>query len=147
MIGNLHGGELLLLGLLAILLLGPDRLPEYAAKLGQLVRSLRDLAEGAKGQLRQEMGPAFDDIDWQQLDPRQYDPRRIVREALTTPGPDQHAGSASPATDRGVTATGDGPARRSRRQGAPPRRTLGARAPRAGGYDPSLPTPFDTDAT
>jgi sec-independent protein translocase protein TatB len=33
--------------------------------------------------MREEMGPDFDDVDWKKLDPRQYDPRRIIREALT----------------------------------------------------------------
>jgi sec-independent protein translocase protein TatB len=28
------------------------------------------------------LGPDFDDMDWKKLDPRQYDPRRIIREAL-----------------------------------------------------------------
>lgn len=79
---NIQGGEVVLLVLLALLVLGPSRLPHYAARLAQAVRQLRDLAEGAKSQMRTEMGPAFEDIDWRQLDPRQYDPRRIVREAL-----------------------------------------------------------------
>ncbi len=33
------------------------------------------------------MGPEFDDLDWKKLDPRQYDPRRIIREALTDDEP------------------------------------------------------------
>jgi sec-independent protein translocase protein TatB len=33
------------------------------------------------------MGPDFDDVDWKKLDPRQYDPRRIIREALTDVDP------------------------------------------------------------
>jgi len=74
--------KLLLIGLIAVLLIGPDRLPMYAAQLGRLVRSLRDMASGAKDRMREEMGPDYDDIDWKKLDPRQYDPRRIVREAL-----------------------------------------------------------------
>lgn len=74
--------KLLLIGLIAILLIGPDRLPMYAAQFGRLVRSLRDMASGAKTRMREEMGPDYDDIDWKKLDPRQYDPRRIVREAL-----------------------------------------------------------------
>jgi sec-independent protein translocase protein TatB len=45
------------------------------------------MAEGARGQLREQMGPEFDDINWRQYDPRQYDPRRIVREALLDPDP------------------------------------------------------------
>lgn len=129
MIGTLHGGEIVLLILAALILLGPSRLPEYAAKLGQGVRYLRDLAEGAKGQIEEELGPTFQDIDWRQLDPRQYDPRRIVRDALTTPPrPAREASSAS------GTAPQDG---------SDARPTLRASAL----HDPSLPTPFDVDAT
>ena len=79
--------KLLLIGVVAVFLLGPERLPYYAAKLGQLVRSLRDLANGAKDRMREEMGPEFDEVDWKKLDPRQYDPRRIIREALTDVDP------------------------------------------------------------
>lgn len=143
---NLNGGELLVLGLLAILLLGPDRLPEYAAKLAQLVRSLRDMAEGAKGQLRREMGPAFDEIDWQQLDPRQYDPRRIVREALSTPAPGPEGRTSSRARTGTSGGTGDTAARRARRASSAPRKADRPRR-RSGMHDPTLPTPFDTDAT
>ncbi|MBX9718018.1 MAG: twin-arginine translocase TatA/TatE family subunit [Microbacteriaceae bacterium] len=74
--------KLLLIGLIAVILIGPDRLPGYAAQFGRLVRSLRDMANGAKTRMREEMGPDYDDIDWKKLDPRQYDPRRIIREAL-----------------------------------------------------------------
>ncbi|EPR75727.1 Twin-arginine translocation protein TatB [Leifsonia rubra CMS 76R] len=75
--------KLLIIGILAVFLLGPDRLPYYASQLARLVRSLRDMANGAKNRMREEMGPDFDEIDWKQLDPRQYDPRRIIRDALT----------------------------------------------------------------
>ncbi len=75
--------KLLLIGLIAVILIGPDRLPGYAAQFGRLVRSLRDMASGAKNRMREEMGPDYDDVDWKKLDPRQYDPRRIIREALT----------------------------------------------------------------
>ncbi len=74
--------KLLLIALLAAFLIGPERLPALAEKLGALVRGLRDLAGGAKERMREEMGPEFDEVDWQKLDPRQYDPRRIVMEAL-----------------------------------------------------------------
>ncbi|ANS80402.1 Twin-arginine translocation protein TatB [Serinicoccus hydrothermalis] len=125
MIGNLAGGEILLLVLAALIVLGPTRLPGYAAKLGQGVRYLRDLAEGAKGQLRDELGPGFDDIDWRQLDPRQYDPRRIVREALSEP-----------------------PTRSGAREDEPDEKPVSARmTPALPVHDPTLPTPFDVDAT
>ena len=74
--------KLLIIGVIAVFLLGPDRLPYYASQLARLVRTLRDLASGAKDRMREEMGPEFDEVDWKKLDPRQYDPRRIIREAL-----------------------------------------------------------------
>ncbi len=79
---GINGLELIVLALLGVIILGPERLPEYAAQLGQLVRSLRRMATGAREQLREEMGPEIDDVDWRKLDPRQYDPRRIIKEAL-----------------------------------------------------------------
>ena len=79
---DINGGELLVLGAVAVVVLGPERLPTYAAQLGRLVRDARTFARGAREQVRTEMGPEFDDIDWQSLDPRRYDPRRIVRDAL-----------------------------------------------------------------
>lgn len=127
---TINSGEILLLILLAVVILGPSRLPHYAAKLAQAVRQLRDLAEGAKSQIKNEMGPAFEDVDWRQLDPRQYDPRRIVREALATPPP---ASSVSATTAPGEV-----------RQASTGARPPGAAAPV---HNPTLPTPFDLDAT
>ncbi|MFM9877701.1 MAG: sec-independent translocase [Rhodoglobus sp.] len=74
--------KLLVLAIIAVFLLGPERLPHYASQLARLVRNLRTMADGAKERMREEMGPDFDEIDWKKLDPRQYDPRRIIREAL-----------------------------------------------------------------
>lgn len=74
--------KLLLIGIIAVFLLGPERLPYYASQLARLVKSVRNMANGAKERMREEMGPDFDDVDWKKLDPRQYDPRRIIREAL-----------------------------------------------------------------
>lgn len=74
--------KLLLIGMLAVLILGPDRLPQAATALAQAVRWAKNFADGAKTRVRDEMGPEFDEVDWKKLDPRQYDPRRIIREAL-----------------------------------------------------------------
>jgi len=76
--------KLLIIGVVAVFLLGPERLPKYAAQLGRLVRSLRTMANSAKDRMRDEMGPEFDEIEWKKLDPRQYDPRKIIRDALAT---------------------------------------------------------------
>jgi sec-independent protein translocase protein TatB len=96
--------------MLVVAILGPNQLPEYAAKLGRFVRQARAIAEGAKGKLSQQMGPDFDDLDWhkydprhydpRQYDPRQYDPRRIVREAMLDPDPGEHVSSAAASAAR-----------------------------------------------
>ena len=79
---DINGGELLVLAAVGVVVLGPERLPQYAAQLGRFVRQARGFARTARAQIREELGEDFDDIDWQSLDPRKYDPRRIVREAL-----------------------------------------------------------------
>jgi sec-independent protein translocase protein TatB len=78
--------KLVVIGLIAAFLIGPERLPVYATKLARLVRVVRGMADDAKGRLQDELGPDFD-ADWQRLDPRRYDPRRIVRDALTEDEP------------------------------------------------------------
>lgn len=79
---DINGPEFLVLGAVALFVLGPDKLPGYAAQAARIMRQLRTLADGAKDQVREQLGPEFDDVDWKSLDPRQYDPRRIVRDAL-----------------------------------------------------------------
>ena len=74
--------KLLIILVIALFLIGPDRLPGYAAQLARLVKTLRGFADGARDRMREEMGPEFDEVDWKKLDPRQYDPRRIIRDAL-----------------------------------------------------------------
>ena len=95
---DINGGELLVLGAVAVVVLGPERLPTYAAQLGHWVREARTFARGAREQVRKEMGEDFDDIDWQALDPRRYDPRRIVRDALLDE--DDEAGMGDRVSDR-----------------------------------------------
>ncbi|MET0726076.1 MAG: twin-arginine translocase TatA/TatE family subunit [Leifsonia sp.] len=98
--------KLLIIGVIAVFLLGPERLPHYAAQLGRLVRQLRDMANGAKDRMRDEMGPDFDDVDWKKLDPRQYDPRRIIREALLDDEPVKPTVSRSSMAAAGAAAAG-----------------------------------------
>ncbi|MDQ1294207.1 MAG: sec-independent protein translocase protein TatB [Actinomycetota bacterium] len=79
---GISGSEAVVLLVIAVLVVGPERLPHYAAELARMIKELRRLAAGASAQVRQELGPEFDEVEWRKLDPRQYDPRRIVREAL-----------------------------------------------------------------
>ena len=79
---GINGGEAIILVLLALFLIGPERLPEYADKLRELVKAGKRYATGAGEDLKQTLGPELADVDWRKLDPRQYDPRTIVRQAL-----------------------------------------------------------------
>jgi len=79
---GLSAEKLLLLALLAVLILGPERLPYYAKQLGEWARKGKRMVDNAQVQMKSELGEGFEDMDWKKLDPRQYDPRRIVREAL-----------------------------------------------------------------
>lgn len=95
--------KVLVILIIAMVLLGPQRIPEYTKKFGDFVRTVRRMANDAKGRLREEMGDEFDEVDWKKLDPRQYDPRRIIRDAMLE---DDEAPSAQPAMREAETAGG-----------------------------------------
>ncbi|KJL47139.1 Sec-independent protein translocase protein TatB [Microbacterium hydrocarbonoxydans] len=69
--------KLFVVAVLAAIVIGPQRLPDCAAWLGALVRRMTLLAVDARQRVTEET----DAVDWHALDPRQYDPRRIIREA------------------------------------------------------------------
>ncbi|GAA2748897.1 Sec-independent protein translocase TatB [Amnibacterium kyonggiense] len=77
--------KLIFIAVLALFLVGPEKLPDYAARLGRFVRAARGMLDDAKDRVREELGPDFDEEEWRKLDPRQYDPRRIIRDALLEP--------------------------------------------------------------
>ncbi|MDN4641609.1 twin-arginine translocase TatA/TatE family subunit [Agreia sp. PsM10] len=74
--------KLIIIGVIAALIIGPEKLPGYAEMLAHWVRRIRDATNGAKARLKEELGEDFDDVDWKKLNPRQYDPRQIIRSAL-----------------------------------------------------------------
>lgn len=79
---GINGLEAIILIVVALLVVGPERLPQYAETLRGVVKRARRYASGAKDDLRDTLGPEISDVDWRRLDPRQYDPRTIVRDAL-----------------------------------------------------------------
>ncbi|QIK64678.1 translocase [Leucobacter viscericola] len=98
--------KILVILVIAMFVVGPDRLPVYAKKLGELVRSIKRMSEGAKDRLKEEMGPEYDEVDWRQLDPRQYDPRRIIRDALLEDERETRVAERRAARSTGVAAAG-----------------------------------------
>ena len=129
--------KLLIIGVIAAFLVGPDKLPIYAGKLGELVRRLRSMTDGAKDRMRDEMGSEFDEVDWKKLDPRQYDPRRIIREALI----DTDVMAPAVATAGSAALGANAPAREVNQNSAYMRHK------RRNAEMLDGPVPFDTEAT
>lgn len=157
--------KLLVIGVIAAFIIGPERLPQAAEKLAQAVRWVRGQAQDAKGRLREEMGDEFDDVDWRKLDPRQYDPRRIIRDALLEDDWGQRpaagataavagaasaaaAGGAASAAARGSSAPQPDP-QTEPAAGSRPSWATTAAAPEVAAADPSAraAAPFDVEAT
>ena len=133
---DINGAEFLVIALIAVILVGPERLPEYVRGLRGAVKRVRAMVRDGQSAIKEEWG---DDVDWTTLDPRQYDPRRIVREALFD---DEDAtGTPSGVQASGVTGVAAAPAsRRGRRPTAGASDALADAAPAAH-------APFDRDAT
>ncbi|QFZ16780.1 Sec-independent protein translocase protein TatB [Saccharothrix syringae] len=117
--------EILVIIVAGLFILGPERLPSAAAWVGRTIRQVRDYATGAREQLKQEMGPEFEQLrkpleDLREL--RNFDPKRAIT---------KHLWDDPPATEKpnGYPAATPPP--------RPPERSLGQ------GERP----PFDPDAT
>jgi len=65
-------GELLVLGLVALFVFGPERLPQVVADAGRMLRSLRKMAQSATADLKAELGPEMADLDLASLHPRTF---------------------------------------------------------------------------
>ncbi len=114
---DINGAEFLIIAVLAVILVGPERLPEYVRGLRSLVRRVRGIVADGQQALREEWG---DDVNWDALDPRQYDPRRIVRDALFDDDATPTIGTASvAAVASGNAGTGVLGTRRERRSSLP----------------------------
>lgn len=77
---GINGGEFVVLLVLIGVVIGPERLPGYVQQVGRWARGVRAVVQDAKHRVSDEVG--VEALDWAAFDPRQYDPRRIVRDAL-----------------------------------------------------------------
>ncbi|MDO4606418.1 MAG: twin-arginine translocase TatA/TatE family subunit [Bowdeniella nasicola] len=89
--------ELMVIIVLILIVVGPEKMPQAAAQLGRFVRQAKVMTLDAKKRLKEELGPDLQDLDLRSLDPRQYDPRRIVRDALRDDAPVDTPAAPSPA--------------------------------------------------
>lgn len=74
---DLGAGELLGLAVLAMFLVGPERLPKLAGDAAKLVKKLRAFANTATAELRENLGPGFEDLQPADLNPKTFIKKQI----------------------------------------------------------------------
>ncbi|WP_182524003.1 sec-independent translocase [Nocardioides dongkuii] len=70
--------EFAVIAFVAVLVFGPDRLPDLARQAGQMVRKVRDFANSARDELREELGPEYSDLELRDLDPRTIVRKHVI---------------------------------------------------------------------
>jgi len=121
--------KLLVLAVIALLVFGPNELPKIAAQAGRALRDLRRIAEGAKADLKEGLGPEFQDFDFDDLNPRRFVQKHLLDEPVKTPAPVGTSGADADGAAAAATSAVNG--------------ASGARNVLQDGEDP----PFDLEAT
>ena len=92
---DLSIGKILILAVIALIIFGPNELPKMASQAGRALRDLRRIAEGAKNDLREGLGPEFANLELEDLNPK-----RFVQKHLFDDVNGDHPGSAAAASPR-----------------------------------------------
>jgi sec-independent protein translocase protein TatB len=90
--------ELAVIAFVAVLVFGPDKLPEFARQAGRMVRQLKKFADTARDELREELGPEYADLDLRDLDPRTIVRKHII-EAMNDDPDEQSQPTVRPLAD------------------------------------------------
>jgi sec-independent protein translocase protein TatB len=127
--------KLLVLAVIALIVFGPHELPKIASQAGKALRDLRRIAEGAKADLREGLGPEFQDFDFEDLNPRRFVQKHLLDDMTdaTRPLLEEFSPASDPALG-GAAAVGTAAAGVA---------AVGPRATLLDGEDP----PYDLEAT
>ena len=60
---GIGGGEFLTLAFVALVLIGPNKLPEFAVQSAKFIRKVRDLAQGMVNEFKENLGPEYSDLE------------------------------------------------------------------------------------
>jgi sec-independent protein translocase protein TatB len=109
---DLSISKLLILAVIALVIFGPHELPKMASQAGRALRDLRKIAEGAKNDLREGLGPEFADFDIEDLNPKRFVRKHLFDDLNGDSVPGATAASQSPgpaASDGSRLALGERP--------------------------------------
>ncbi len=113
-------GEFIGLAIVALIVLGPEKLPRYAADAARMLRQVRRMATEARAEVTRELGPEMKDLSLTDMNPRS-----LVRKHLL-----------DPIDIDGLDDVGSKPAA-----------GRGPGEQRSGSSAPAAPPPYDEDAT
>ena len=110
--------------MIALVVFGPKELPKIAAQAGRALRDLRRIAEGAKNDLREGLGPEFADFEIEDLNPKRF----VQKHLFDDFNGDSRASTTAAAQAPRPGQDGHDPARPGRARALRPRRHLNAAA-------------------
>ena len=79
---NIDASELILLLILGVVMFGPEKLPMFARKAARVFVAVRNIANNAQTQLREELGPEYSDLKLEDLNPKKFVAKHM-REEIT----------------------------------------------------------------
>jgi sec-independent protein translocase protein TatB len=72
--------EIVVLLGLGVVLFGPDKLPQAAASAARFLRQVRAFSDNAREDLRKELGPEFDGLNIEDLNPKTFVRKNLLGE-------------------------------------------------------------------
>ena len=91
--------KLLVLAVIALIVFGPNELPRLARQVGRALRDLRQIAEGAKADLREGLGPEFQDFDFDDLNPKRFVQKHLFEDPAPSAAGDAPVGTMAAVKD------------------------------------------------
>jgi sec-independent protein translocase protein TatB len=88
---DIGAGELLGLGVVALVLVGPNKLPTFAADAAKFIRKVRNFANAATNDLRDNLGPGFEDLSVSDLNPKTFIKRQVAQALDEEPSLDKNS--------------------------------------------------------
>lgn len=133
--------KLVALVILAVVIFGPDKLPKLVAEAMGFIRKLREFSESAKQDIRKELGPEFQDFEFEDLNPKTF-----VRKQLAQHGDDFGLGELQELKNGFTKDAADATAAVKAAQ-RDPLAKVALDKPAAAPLATGEPAPYDLDAT